>query len=81
MHLNIITHNKKIFEGTIHTITLPGINGSFQVLPGHAPLITTLTSGQVVYTHESEKSELPIDEGIVSVHDNQVTLLVETSIS
>ena len=81
MHLNIITHNKNIFEGAIHTITLPGINGSFQVLPGHAPLITTLTSGQIVYTHENEKSELPIDEGIISVHDNQVTLLVETSIS
>lgn len=81
MQLSIITPSKKIFEGSIKSITLPGINGSFQVLPDHAPLITTLTSGRVIYIQDQDKNELTIDEGLVSVHNNQVILLIDTPIA
>jgi F-type H+-transporting ATPase subunit epsilon len=77
MQLLILSRNKKLFEGIIHSITLPGANGSFQVLKDHAPLISTLTQGKIVYMQEAERKELTIEQGIVSVHNNKVTALVE----
>jgi len=47
MHLEIITPETKIFSGEIEAIQLPGIDGLFQILKGHAPIISSLTQGSV----------------------------------
>jgi F-type H+-transporting ATPase subunit epsilon len=47
MKLEIITPEKKMFEGEVNSVRFPGIDGSFQVLKGHAPIISALTDGKI----------------------------------
>ncbi|MDX5405211.1 MAG: F0F1 ATP synthase subunit epsilon [Bacteroidota bacterium] len=47
MYLEIITPEKKIFQGEVDAVQMPGTEGLFQVLKGHAPIISTLKDGQV----------------------------------
>lgn len=47
MQLEVITPETKIFEGTVEAVQLPGLDGSFQILNGHAPIISALKSGSV----------------------------------
>mgnify|MGYP006427320139 FL=1 len=47
MHLEIITPETKIFSGEIEAVQLPGVDGLFQILNGHAPIISSLTEGNV----------------------------------
>jgi F-type H+-transporting ATPase subunit epsilon len=47
MHLEIITPETKIFDGAVEAVQLPGLDGSFQVLNGHAPIISALKEGVV----------------------------------
>lgn len=77
MQLNIITRDKKVFEGPITSLTIPGSAGSFQLLKDHAPIISTLESGKVVYMQDTVVNELPIQQGILSAQNNQITILAE----
>jgi len=47
MHLEIITPETKIFKGEIEAVQLPGLDGLFQILNGHAPIISALGKGNV----------------------------------
>ena len=47
MHLEIITPEKKIFAGEATAVQFPGLDGSFQVLNDHAPIISSLSEGEV----------------------------------
>lgn len=47
MLLEIITPESKIFRGEVEAVQLPGLDGSFQVLKGHAPIISGLSKGTV----------------------------------
>lgn len=47
MKLEIITPESKIFEGEVDAVRLPGKEGLFQILNGHAPLISTLQEGEL----------------------------------
>lgn len=47
MQLEIITPEANIFSGEVEAVQLPGLDGSFQVLNGHAPIISGLAAGDV----------------------------------
>jgi len=49
MLLEILTPDQKVFEGQVDSATFPGTKGSFQVLNNHAPLVSTLEKGKVIY--------------------------------
>lgn len=78
MLLEIYTPDKKIFEGQVDSATFPGTKGSFQVLNNHAPLISTLDKGTVVYKIKNSKEEVIIAGGVVEVLNNKVILLAES---
>ena len=67
MQLEIITPEVKIFEGEVDAVQFPGLDGSFQVLNGHAPIISALSSGDVkvnlstVYDTEIENDAVQVD--------------------
>ena len=77
MHLIIITPDKSVFEGEIQQVTLPGSSGSFQVLRGHAPIVSILDKGQISYKDEAKEHVLAIEGGVVEVRDNRVVVLVQ----
>lgn len=77
MHLEIVTPEKKIFEGEVSIATFPGADGSFQILNDHAPLISLLKDGVVVYKSKESRQELKITGGVVEVLKNKVILLAD----
>jgi F-type H+-transporting ATPase subunit epsilon len=76
IHLTITTPDKQFFEGRVQRVTLPGSAGSFQVLRDHAPLVSILQKGTIFYGDESQEHTLPIEEGLVEVSNNSITVLV-----
>jgi F-type H+-transporting ATPase subunit epsilon len=77
MFLEILTPEKKIFEGTVSIATFPGTDGSFQVLDNHAPLISLLKEGVVEYKSKDASQKLIITGGVVEVLKNKVVLLAD----
>ncbi len=77
MHFEIVTPEKKVFEGEVSIITFPGSDGSFQVMNNHAPLIGLLKDGLVVYQSNESKQEVKITGGVVEVLKNKVILLAD----
>ena len=77
MHLEIITPDKKIFEGEVTLATFPGADGSFQVLNNHAPMISLLKDGEVEYKTKEATSQVKITGGVVEILKNKVVLLAD----
>jgi F-type H+-transporting ATPase subunit epsilon len=77
MLLEIITPDKKIFEGEVSSATFPGADGSFQVLNDHAPLISLLKDGVVEYKSKESAQQVKITGGVVEVLKNKVILLAD----
>lgn len=78
MHLEILTPEKKIFEGDVTIATFPGADGSFQVMENHAPLISLLKEGVVEYKSTKDSSgNVTITGGVVEVLKNKVILLAD----
>ena len=66
-----------IFDGEIESVTAPGVSGEFQVLKDHAPLISCLDKGTVVYVDGEGRHEMEISSGFVEVNKNKVSLCIE----
>ncbi|MDA3615367.1 ATP synthase F1 subunit epsilon [Polluticaenibacter yanchengensis] len=78
MQLDILTPEKKIFSDTVYGVQLPGIDGSFEVLDKHAPLIAALGKGTMKILKDKQTSDVyTIEGGFVEVLDNKVSVLVE----
>jgi F-type H+-transporting ATPase subunit epsilon len=58
MKIEIITPDRKIYEGEIKSVRVPGKKGSFQVLKDHAPIISTLENGPVIIIDQAKKWSL-----------------------
>jgi F-type H+-transporting ATPase subunit epsilon len=73
MKIEIITPEKKLYEGSIKSAVFPGSEGSFGVLNNHAPLIGTLKAGKVELIDENNtKIDFEITGGVVEVLKNKV---------
>lgn len=78
MTLEILTPDKKIFEGEVTAVTVPGTMGSFQILRDHAPIISTLEDGPVIIKSKaSEEQTFIIKGGVVEVLKNKIIVLAE----
>ena len=75
MHLEILTPEKKVFEGEVSIVTFPGSEGSFQVLDHHAPMISLLKEGAVEYKSKEGLKNVRISGGVVEVLRNKVIVL------
>jgi F-type H+-transporting ATPase subunit epsilon len=76
MKIEIITPEKKLYEGSIKSAVFPGSEGSFGVLNNHAPLIGTLKAGKVELIDENNtKIDFDITGGVVEILKNKVIVL------
>ena len=81
MYLEIITPDKKVFEGEVESAIFPGTDGFFQILNSHAALISTLGEGPITYSSKKEgKDSVTVKGGVVEVLNNKVVALVESLI-
>jgi F-type H+-transporting ATPase subunit epsilon len=77
MRLEIVTPDKKVFEGEASSVTLPGVDGSFQLLENHAPIVSTLKKGIVTVQSNASTETIEVNGGVVEVNNNKVIVLAE----
>lgn len=77
MHLTIITPDRQVFDGEVEAATFPGSEGSFQVLNNHAPLVSSLDRGKIIYRSKNGENSILVEGGVVEVLKNNITVLAE----
>jgi F-type H+-transporting ATPase subunit epsilon len=77
MQLEIITPEENIYSGEVELINLPGSDGFFGLLDGHAPLVSTLKAGAINITENGEEKTFTVKGGVVEVNNNKVIVLAE----
>ena len=77
--LEIVTPEKKVVETTAEEVQIPGKNGYLGILPGHAPLITELSVGEITFRENSTEQHLAVAWGFAEILPNKVTILAETA--
>mgnify|MGYP001482361102 FL=1 len=93
MKLEIITPESNVFSGDAKSVSLPGLDGIFQVLNNHAPVISALKKGNLVVELEAplsdeqkndmivvdstEKIRVAINGGVAELNKNKLIVLAE----
>ena len=76
MKLEIITPEKNIFEGEVNSVKLPGSNGEFEILNNHAPIVSTLSNGQIrIVNSENNTEKFSINGGVIEMKNNKIIIL------
>jgi F-type H+-transporting ATPase subunit epsilon len=83
MTLNILTPERSIFEGQVYGIVVPGIEGYFELLDNHAPIVAALGNGnlKVIKDKNNDTEEYKINGGFVEMSNNKTIVLVESAIT
>ncbi|EHQ28577.1 ATP synthase F1 subunit epsilon [Mucilaginibacter paludis] len=77
MNLEILTPDKKVFEGEVKSVTVPGTMGSFEILNNHAAIISTLEDGKLIVRTSGKEEVYIVKGGVVEVLNNKVMVLAE----
>jgi len=78
MNLEIITPDKTVFTGEVDLVQLPGIDGLFEILNNHAPMIAALGKGRIkIMDAEKKLQYFEIKGGMLEVLENKVLVLAE----
>ncbi len=91
MYLEIVSPEATLFAGEVKSITVPGINGEFQMLKDHAPIVSLLQEGKVKidgaisieedyesrFSKEDGKTILAINSGTIEMKDNKIIVLAD----
>ena len=78
--LELVTPEEKLLSERVKSVRAPGIDGSFGVLAGHAPLMTALTIGLIKVDYENGESELiATSGGFMEVNSGKATILADTA--
>ena len=79
LRLEFVTPERAIAHEDVDEVQLPGEEGSFGVLPGHAPLLATLATGEMWYRKGSEKHYAFLGGGMVEVLPDRVIILAQVA--
>lgn len=77
--LEIVTPERKVVDTAAEEVQIPGKNGYLGVLPGHAPLITELAVGEIIYCENTQEFRLAVAWGFAEVLPDKVTILAESA--
>ena len=80
LQLEIVTPEKKVFSDEVDSIIIPGLEGEFNVLTSHTPLVTIIKPGEVTYTKANETERLAIGEGFIETSENNVCVVVDVAL-
>jgi F-type H+-transporting ATPase subunit epsilon len=79
IELEIVTPDKQVVHESVEAVEIPGKAGYIGVLPGHAPLITELTIGEISYKRNGNTEHLSVAWGFAEVLPDKVTILAQTA--
>jgi F-type H+-transporting ATPase subunit epsilon len=79
MELSILTPGKTVFEGKVSSVKAPGNNGGLEILNDHAPLVTSLSAGNIsIKTSDNQNLSFETSGGFLEVLSNKISILLET---
>jgi len=78
MNLTVLTPEREIYSGAITSVKVPGVTGQFEILRGHAPIVSSLVAGDVrILPEGGDTKTFSISRGFVEVLRDEVSLLVQ----
>ncbi len=82
VEFELVTPQRLMLSEAVAMVVIPGGEGDFGVLPGHAPLISTVRPGTVnIYENDTVTQSLFVSGGFAEVKDNRCTLLAEEAVA
>jgi F-type H+-transporting ATPase subunit epsilon len=78
MILEIVSPEATLFKGEVTSVSLPGVDGSFQILNNHAPIVSILKQGTVKINADSFKLGKEVAEQFTKVNDQNYTLEINS---
>ncbi len=79
LQLEVVTPKGAILSEKVDIVTAPGYAGEFGVLANHAPLLSTIKTGILVFKKEGQAEQMMISSGFCEVSNNKITFLVESA--
>jgi len=79
LKLEVATPTRLVVSGEADEVVVPGSEGSFGVLPGHAPLLSLVGTGEVMYRSGRDEHYLAVSGGFAEVGPTHVTILAESA--
>lgn len=77
--LTLVTPEEAVIHSEVVSVILPGKDGYFEVLSGHAPFLTQIVPGIATIKYENGEKELCVSDGYASIHDNKVDVIVDAT--
>ena len=91
MFLEIVTPEAVLFSGDVESVAVPGINGEFQMLDNHAPIVSLLQAGSIKikgnislteavqdkFTKDGDDTVLAIESGTIELNENKIIILAD----
>ena len=78
MQLEIITAESQLYSGEVTSVKLPGMDGEFEILNNHAPVISTLDKGVIRVIDDNNKTEnFEVNGGVIEMQNNKIIVLVD----
>jgi F-type H+-transporting ATPase subunit epsilon len=79
-HFDLVSPEKLLFSGEVNQVDVPGSEGDFGVLAGHAPIVTTLRPGILIIYGERDALRIVIDGGFAEVGPAGLTVLADMAV-
>lgn len=79
LKLEIVTPEKKVFDDSVDSVTVPTASGEAGILPNHAPLVSALKPGILSYSTKGTVDRLAVSGGFVEVSSNRVSVLTDSA--
>jgi F-type H+-transporting ATPase subunit epsilon len=79
IRLDIVTPDRLVAHDSVTSVSIPGKDGYLGILPGHAPLLTELAAGELVYTREGTRQLLAVNWGFAEVLPDRVIVLAQSA--
>ena len=77
LHIELVMPDEKLLDGFFDKVSVPGIEGNFEILENHAPFITQLRPGTIFVTKDNHHESFAVHDGFVTVENNEVLILCE----
>ncbi|HUY76828.1 MAG TPA: F0F1 ATP synthase subunit epsilon [Ktedonobacterales bacterium] len=77
LHVTLVTAQRRLYDGPAEMVNAPGGDGQLGILPRHAPLLTTLKSGELRVRNGGVDESIFVSGGFLEVNDNVVTILAD----
>ena len=78
-HFDLVSPERLVFSGEVEHVVVPGSEGEFGVLPGHAPLLAALRAGVLRYSAAGTEKRLAIGGGFAEVTQERMTVLAPSA--